>query len=78
MVTMAASNEHLRRPDGQEQLADGFGGNGTSMRVAAGVRILCAAEQDKDGFRCARSQARQGVAPFGDGLTRETEPQSVP
>jgi hypothetical protein len=71
MVTMAASDEHLRRPDGQEQLADGFGGNGVSMRVAAGVRIPCAVARDEDGFWCARSQARQGAAAFGDGLARE-------
>jgi hypothetical protein len=71
MVTMAASDEHFRRPDGQEQFAGGFGGNGISMRVAADVRIPCAAGQDGDGFWCDRSQARQGADTFGDELTRK-------
>jgi hypothetical protein len=68
MVTMAASDEHFRRPDGQGQFADGFGGNGISMQVAADVRIPYAVEQDEDGFWCNHSQV---VAGFGDGLTRK-------
>ena len=40
MVTMAASDEHIRRPAWQKQFADGFGGNGIRMQVAVGVRIL--------------------------------------
>jgi hypothetical protein len=71
MVTMATSDEHLRRPDGQEQSVDGIGGNGTSLQVAADVRIPYAVEQDEGGFRRARSQVCQGVAGFGDGLTKE-------
>jgi hypothetical protein len=45
MVTMAASDEHFRRPGGQEQFADGFGGNGIGMRVAADVRVSWAASR---------------------------------
>jgi hypothetical protein len=67
---MAASDEHFRRPDGQGQFAGGFGG-GISMQVAVGVRIPYAVDQDEDEFWCARSQVRQGVAGFGDELTRE-------
>jgi hypothetical protein len=71
MVTMAASDEHFRRPGGQEQFADGFGGDGTSLQVAVAVRIPYAVQQDEAGFWCAHAQVRQGVASFGDGLTRE-------
>jgi hypothetical protein len=68
---MAASDEHLRRPDGRGRFAGGFGDDGISMQVAAGVRVPYAVEQDEDGVWCARSQVRQGVAGFGGGLTRE-------
>jgi hypothetical protein len=71
MVTMAASDERFQRPARQEQFADGFGDNGNSMQVAAGVRIRYVVEQDEDGFWCAHAQVRPGVAAFGDGLTRE-------
>jgi hypothetical protein len=71
MVTMTASDEHFRRPAWQTQFADGFGDNGISMQVAVGVRILYVVEQDEDGFWCAHAKVRQGVAAFGDGLTRE-------
>jgi hypothetical protein len=47
------------------------------MRIAADVRIPCAAGQDADGFWCARSQACQGVAAFGDELTREPSLDSL-
>ena len=58
---MVASDEHRRLPGGQEQFADGFGGNGTSMRMAAGGRVPCAVERDEDGWWYTRSQARQGA-----------------
>lgn len=70
-MTMAANDEHFQRPGGQEQSDDGFGDDGISMQVAAGVRILYVVEQDEDGFWCAHAHVRQGVAAFGDGLTRE-------
>ena len=56
-VTMAASDDHFRRPDGQEEFA-------------AGVRVPCAAEHDRDRVWCAPARVRPGVAGFGDGLTR--------
>jgi hypothetical protein len=71
MVTVAANDERSRRPAWQMQSADSFGDNGISMRVAVGVQIRYVVEQDEDGFWCAHAQVRQGVAAFGDGLTRE-------
>jgi hypothetical protein len=47
------------------------GGNGTSTRVAARMRVTRTVEQDEDGFWSARSQARQDAAAFAEGLTEE-------
>ena len=53
-----------------------FGGNqrlikDASMQLTDGVRLPYGAEQDGDGFWCARAQIRRGVAAFGEGTTRE-------
>jgi hypothetical protein len=78
MVTMAANDDHFRRPTWQKQFADGFGDNGISMQVAVGVRTLYVVEQDEDELWRAHAQVGQGVAAFGDGLTREAPLDDLP
>ena len=70
-MTVAVDDERFRRSAGQSHLASYCGGHDASMQLTDGVRLPYGAEQDGDGFWCARAQIRRGVAAFGDGTTRE-------